>query len=90
MQTHQTLIDTLRKLPVDMDVRVSVQNAGVFARLTTVAAIELLYNSSPKWGLTIRDDGEHYGAFIFCDEGDGIGAYANPPTEDADGNPIET
>jgi hypothetical protein len=85
---HEALKDVVRKLPADMPVHVAVQHAGVFTTITTSAAIALLGNVGPKWELTIRDTDEQYHAWISVNEGDGVGAYADPPTEDADGNAI--
>ena len=69
--SHRALIKVIQSLPDDMGISVCVQNSGVYAQLTKESAIHLLLNSTPRWELSMRDDGDHYDAFISCDPGEG-------------------
>ena len=89
MKKH--LIEQVKRLPNGQKINVAVQNSGVYLPITAEQAINLLYNDTPNWHLSMYEESEDYNnlqVWLYVEEGEGCGAYANPPTMDDLGNLI--
>ena len=88
MNTNTNLIQQVKNLPNGTTMAAAIQNSGIFTYLTVDQAIGLLNNVGPQWRLTIHEAEGSLIVVLYVEEGEGVGAYANPPTMDDEGNPL--